>query len=502
MNSKSQFKIGAAMSYFSIAFNIIAGLIYTPWMIDQIGQSDYGIYTLATSLISLFLMDFGLSSATSRFVAKYRAEGKEEEITFFLESVYKLYLLIDCLIFCALICLFFLLDIVYPNFSPEELEKLRVVYIIVGAYSLISFPATTFNGILNAYEKFIPLKCADFIQRLSMIAMTVIALLSGGGLYSLVFLTAVSGIIAIVIKFYYVNRSIPARRCIVKDKAIQKVVYRQILTFSIWATIASLSQRMFFTITPTILGIVVVNASAAIAVFGIISTIEGYVYTITTAIKGMFLHRISQISINDIDGMQLTLLMIRVGRFQFALNGLILVGFVLLGKQFITLWVGENYIMAYYGIVLVLIPGLFYNSLQIGHTAITVYNLVKYQAYIEVISGIMNLIMSIPLSYHFGVVGAAASICISYTLRLALNLFFINKKLNIEIGIFIKECYTKMLVPLMATGILGYFILSAIHNCSWLWFIIKGCTVVTIYAGSLLTLKFLDSEKKNDLFYK
>lgn len=74
----SQLKIGAIITYLSIAFNIIAGLIYTPWMVDQIGQSDYGIYTLANSLISLFLIDFGLSSATSRFVAKYRAENDEK----------------------------------------------------------------------------------------------------------------------------------------------------------------------------------------------------------------------------------------------------------------------------------------------------------------------------------------------------------------------------------------------------------------------------------------
>ena len=106
MNGK-QVRIGAILSYASIAINIIAGLIYTPWMIDQIGESSYGLYTLANTLITLFLVDFGLSSATSRYVAKYRAEGNQEKIDNFLGVVYKLYMIIDAIIFAVLIVIFF-----------------------------------------------------------------------------------------------------------------------------------------------------------------------------------------------------------------------------------------------------------------------------------------------------------------------------------------------------------------------------------------------------------
>ena len=84
MNSSKQIKLGAMLSYFTIAFNIVAGLIYTPWMITQIGQSNYGLYTLATSLITMFLVDFGMSAAVTRFVAKYNAEKDQEKVNNFL----------------------------------------------------------------------------------------------------------------------------------------------------------------------------------------------------------------------------------------------------------------------------------------------------------------------------------------------------------------------------------------------------------------------------------
>ena len=47
----SQVKMGAILSYFAMAVNIIVGLVYTPWMVRIIGQSNYGLYTLSLSLI-------------------------------------------------------------------------------------------------------------------------------------------------------------------------------------------------------------------------------------------------------------------------------------------------------------------------------------------------------------------------------------------------------------------------------------------------------------------
>ena len=76
---RKQIAIGSLASYISIGLNILAGLLYTPWMVRQIGQSQYGLYTLANSLITLFLIDFGLSAATARFVSKYHAEGDEKK---------------------------------------------------------------------------------------------------------------------------------------------------------------------------------------------------------------------------------------------------------------------------------------------------------------------------------------------------------------------------------------------------------------------------------------
>ena len=110
MNNSKQIKLGAAISYFAIAFNIIAGLIYTPWMISKIGNSNYGLYTLATSLITMLIVDFGMSAAVSRFVSKYRAEGDQLALDRFLGVVYKLYGIIAARAFVVLAVLYFFIN--------------------------------------------------------------------------------------------------------------------------------------------------------------------------------------------------------------------------------------------------------------------------------------------------------------------------------------------------------------------------------------------------------
>lgn len=496
MGNSKQLKIGAAVSYIAIAFNIISGLLYTPWMVATIGKSQYGLYTLAHSVITLFLVDFGLSSATGRYLSKYHATGDREGAERFLGAIYKLYLLIDAVILCALTVLFFLIDEIYVNLTPAELEQFKVVYVISALFSVVNFPFITFNGILTAYEKFVPLKVADLLYRVFNIAFTVIALLMGYGLYALVAIHAITGLLIVAFKYLIIRKTVPVKANL---RETEKGIYKEIFSFSIWVTIAGLAQRLVFNITPSILG--VVANSAAIAVFGIVTTIEGYTYTIATAINGMFMPKIAKIMVGDNAYVQLNQLFIRVGRFQMIINGLIVVGFAVVGKTFINLWMGEGYGQAYAGILLVLIPGLFYNPLQIGNTTLVMEKKVKLAAKIHLIMGVANITLSFPLSLFLGVTGACISICVAYFIRDILLHIVLHRELSLDIFSFIKICYLKMLVPMAATLLFGWALHKMIPDSGWTIFVFKCVMIVGIYLGLTYFCAF-EKEERNDIMCK
>lgn len=486
---QDQIKIGAILSYVSIALNIIVGLLYTPWMREQIGSSNYGLYTLANSLITLFLVDFGLSAATARYLSKYRAEGEEEKANRFLGAIYKLYLIIDAVIFIILLVVFFFLENIYEGLTPAELQKFKVVYAIAAISSVCNFPFVTLNGVLTAYEQFVPLKTADLIYRVLIVGLTVAALLLGYGLYAVVTVNAVSGLLITAFKFIMIQKKTPSRA---DFSGADKGLYKEIFSFSLWATLASLAQRLIFNVTPSILGIV--SNTAAIDVFGIIMTMEGYVYLITGAINGMFMPKISQLYAEgreqELDG-----LLRGVGKFQFAMNSLIVGGFFVVGEEFMRLWMGVD-ATAYYGILLVIIPGLFYNSLQIANTTLTVIKRVDLQAYVNLGMGVINVILSFILSKAFGVLGACVSIFIAYALRvIALNIVY-GKVLPVHIGGFIRDCYLRMSLPLLIMVGAGIGLNYLLPYGGWMWLIIKAAIVVVVYFVFLLLVGLTKEDKK------
>ncbi|MBO5415107.1 MAG: polysaccharide biosynthesis protein [Clostridia bacterium] len=492
MGASKQIKLGAVLSYISIAVNIIAGLLYTPWMVAQIGEGDYGLYTLANSLITLFLVDFGLSAATSRYISKYRAEGRQDKIDSFLGAIYKLYLIIDAVIFVVLFVVYFFIDKIYVQLTPTEMEKFRVIYIMAASFAVVNFPFVTFNGILNAYEKFIQLKLADVIYRILLVGITVVALIMGYGLYALVAVHALVGLIIIAYKWVIIKKTLPIK---VNIKSTERSLYKDIFSFSIWVAVATLAQRLVFNITPSILGIVA--SSTAIAIFGIVATIEGYTYTISSAINGMFMPKISRIYQGEDAQRNMMPLMLGVGRFQYALNGLIVAGFAVVGKSFIELWLGSLYVPAYYGIMLVIVPGLFYNALEIANTAMVVQKKVNLQAYVNIGMGLLNVALSFVLSYKFGVVGACVSIFVAYTFRTIALIVIYHRVMKFDIITFVKKCYIRMSIPIVLTVFIGFGMNYFVPNGGWLIFIAKGAVTVAIYMALTLLLGFNKEEKSN-----
>ena len=120
MNMNNQIKYGAIISYIALFANIIIGLVYSPWVIKSIGKPDYGLYTLALSLINLFVFDFGLGSAVSRFIAKYNAENRKDKVNNFVGMMVKLYLFADLIILFFVTVIFIFIHIIYTLLTYQQ----------------------------------------------------------------------------------------------------------------------------------------------------------------------------------------------------------------------------------------------------------------------------------------------------------------------------------------------------------------------------------------------
>jgi len=491
LSNNTQIKIGATISYIVIIFNIISSFIYIPWMVNQIGKSDYGIYTLAMSVITFFLMDFGISGTIARFISIYRAQGEEEKVENLLGITYKLYFIIDIIILIILIGIFFSINKIFLELTPLEIEKFKVLFVIVGGFSLISFPFMPLNGIFMANEKFISLKIFELCQKVFTIIFVVISLILGYGVYALVLVNALVNVALIIFKMIYLKNRIYLK---VNLRYYNSDLFKQIFSFSIWMTIISIAQRLIINISPALLGIF--SGSVQISIFSIGIALEGYVWTFANALNGLFLPKVTRMVTNNEDINDILNLMIKVGRIQLFVIGLLLIGIYSMGAEFITLWMGEDFLDSYYVVIFLTLPSFITLTQEIAYNYLVAMNEIKYRAYDFIGTAIVSIGLSLILTPKYGAIGAALSAGIGIFVGhvLLMNIIY-YKVFKLNIFRFIKECHLKMLTPLGISLLAGLILQEHISANNFIVFGMKAISLSVFYFISMWILALNKYEK-------
>ena len=107
----------------------------------------------------------------------------------------------------------------------------------------------------------------------------------------------------------------------------------------------------------------------------------------------------------------------------------------------------------------------------------------------------VNIALVAVFSYFFGVIGAAASICVSYFVRnIGMNVIY-QKKLRLNMWKFHFECYVKPLPGILLCAALAIGLNFLLPNYSWLTFGVKVLIICMCYVACVWLLSFNRYEK-------
>jgi len=118
-------KAGIVLSYVSMFFSIVIGLIYVPMLLHFLGKEQYGLYQLMGSLIAyMAVMDFGLANTITRYYSRYLALKDEENQCNVLAISSIIYGIITVIILIAGAVIYFQLGTIFKkSLSIDELSK-------------------------------------------------------------------------------------------------------------------------------------------------------------------------------------------------------------------------------------------------------------------------------------------------------------------------------------------------------------------------------------------
>ena len=481
---------GAVISYVSIFINIAISFFYTPWMIRQIGMSDYGLYSLIMSFISYFLMDFGLHQAVQRFIAKYRADNNEDKVAKMVGLTTRVYLIIDAVIFLVLLVCYFFISNIFTGLTPEEIEKLKGLYIIAAVFSILNFMFKPMAGAMLAYEYFVQEKLLEMVNRVGTVILVCVALYLGADVYALVLINGAVAFLTSVLKFIIFKRK---SKLNIQWRYYDKAELKGIFSFSMWTFGISLAQRMRASLIPTILGIV--SNSTEIAVFALSLSLDAMIYTLSSALNGLFLPKVAREALHK-DRETINHLMVRVGRIQLYIIWLIFSGFCIFGMSFIHLWVGDAFKNAYFILMVGTVIQPILLTEQIAGDLVYVENKVRYTGTMIFVTSIIGLVAATICAHSLGALGAGFGSGFGLIIYIIwLNIFYKNN-LKLNMGRFFKECHGKILPVLASLSVVTFIAIRFIELNNW-YKLIGAMTVYVLFYFTIAYFLVFNKEEKS-----
>ena len=200
--AQSQLRSGIILNYINIGLSSLIPIFYTPIMLNLLGKSEYGLYKLSSSLTGyLSLVSLGMGAAITRYIIKAREEeGKEAE-----ERVFGLFLMLFraitiLSIIIGIVLIFFAPSWYDTSLTPTEMERMRVLMVIMTANMALSFLMSPYVSVVTANERFVFMQSMNIISTCFIPVVNLIVLYLG---YASVGMAVSSLVIQLLIRIAY-----------------------------------------------------------------------------------------------------------------------------------------------------------------------------------------------------------------------------------------------------------------------------------------------------------
>ena len=179
----NQIKAGAMLSYVSMGLSTIISLVYTPIMLQRLGESEFGVYQAVLPIISyLNLLSFGLGSAYVRYYSRFRAAGDKKGCAKLNGMFLSTYLFLGALVLVIGFGLSYCDVIFGKKLTPDEIALAEKLLRIMTVNAALTFPISVFESHVTINEQYLFQKIVamgkQVLNPLIMIPLLIIAALA------------------------------------------------------------------------------------------------------------------------------------------------------------------------------------------------------------------------------------------------------------------------------------------------------------------------------------
>lgn len=446
------------MSYVTIIANTLIQLLYTPFLIGKLGKGEYGLFSLVSSIIGyLTVLDLGFGNAIIVYTAKYR-EKKEFEKERKLHGMFHLiYIIIGIVAGIAGLILSLNTDNIFSeSLTPEELGKMRIMLMILSFNLFITFAFSIYNSIIAAREQFVFQKLLATINTIAKPLLMIPLLFLGFKSIALCVVITIVNVAVLLSNYIYCKKKLKIK---VKFLGFDKKLFWEIFSYSFFVFLGVIADKVNWSADQFILGMFC--GTVAVSVYSTAATLNTLFINLSTAVSSVLLPKMSKMIAKKASSKEISDEFIKVGRIQYYIVFLMASGLVLVGREFIRLWVGEEFNESYYVALLLILPLCIPLIQNLGLSIMQAMNKFKFRTIMMCIMSVFNIIASVFLAQWKGptgtAIGTAGSLLICNVI--VMNIYY-ARVIKLDILRFWKNILSmtiRFALPLAAIVALQYF---------------------------------------------
>ena len=457
---RDQKRAGTLLSYLQLLLNVGIGIIYTPVMLHYLGQSEYGVYSVATAIIAfLAMLDLGFGQTLVRFYVKYRAECKQTTADRCAGSFLRMYLVLGliALTIGLLLTNGFLPLLFGQKFTAGELDTLKNVLSVLVINLALSLPLSVFSSLITAYERFAFAKGANIVSTLLTYGGILVVLMMG---HKSLAMAAVTTLVSVTVKVFLAWYCVCRMKVRIAFGRLEPAMLKSMLAFSFFIFLNILIDQLYASTDKFLLGSLC--GTTAVTVYTIGVQFNGSFQQLSTAVSGVFLPQVTRMYAEGDECLDFSPLFLRIGRLQYVLLSFVLSGFLAFGRSFIGLLTAgtlsqSEVTRAFVIAAIIMVPGIVPLSQNVGMTITQAMNRHRFRSLSYLVLAILNVLISIPLCRMWEGVGAAIGTTLAlFAGQYAMMNWYYHKKIGLDIPAYWKMAASVTLktVPMALPAVL------------------------------------------------
>jgi O-antigen/teichoic acid export membrane protein len=434
---KTEILKNVSASWLSLGVNILVGIFLSPFILHRLGNLAYGAWVLAFSVTGYYgLFDMGIRSSLIRYVSAYTATDNMDGLRKLINTSLAAYTVIGALAMVATLAVSSRVDSLF-RIPVEFVTTAKWLFLMVGTAVALGFPAGMFSGILEGLNRFYVTNLTNLVSTLLRAVLIVLALTHGYGLLMVAFITVTLPLLASIVRAVIVLRLIPVR---FGWEHVDRSALREIARYSSVTFVIMIAYKLRFKTDEIVISTFL--SVSAVTFFSNADRLVDYTGEVVSSLAQIFLPMSGQ---SDAQGNhdQLRQILVVGNRACALVVFPIAAVLIILGKSVITAWVGSRYVTACYPVMLtLLIPSIFFLAQSASPRIL--YGMARHKilAWITSMEGIANLILSVVLVRHYGILGDALGTAIPLTCT-AVYFYprYLCRLLDVRLVTFIRGAY-------------------------------------------------------------